>query len=85
MSDSPDSQINDPIFDKRWEDSEERSIAVTSNTPNSELSPPDSPVGKSAALKADSRAKSRSLATSLSLEDQVCRFSAICDACTNDT
>jgi len=72
MSDSPDSQINDPIFDKQWEDSEERSTAVTSNTPNSELSPPDSPTTKSAALtKIDGRTKSRSLAASLSLEEQV--------------
>jgi beta-glucosidase len=72
MSDSPDSQINDPIFDKQWEDSEERSTAVTSNTPDSELSPPDSPIAKSAGIdKIDGRAKSRSLAASLSLEEQV--------------
>lgn len=71
MSDSPDSQINDPIFDKQWEDSEERSTALTSNTPSSELSPPDSPTAKNAALKVDSRVKSRNLAASLSLEEQV--------------
>lgn len=72
MSESPDSQVNDPIFDKQWEDSEERSTAVTSNTPSSELSPPDSPITKTAGLnKIDSRAKSRSLAASLSLEEQV--------------
>jgi len=72
MSDSPDSQINDPIFDKQWEDSEERSTAVTSNTPDSELSPPDSPIAKSAGIdKIDGRANSRSLAASLSLEEQV--------------
>jgi beta-glucosidase len=75
MSESPDSQINDPIFDKQWEDSEERSTAVTSNTPNSELSPPDSPITKNAALnKVDSRTKSRNLAASLSLEEQVWQF-----------
>lgn len=70
MSDSPDSQINDPIFDKQWEDSEERSTAVTSTTPVSDFSPPDSPNTKTASLS-NSRVKSYKLATTLSLEEQV--------------
>jgi len=72
MSDSPDSQRSDPIFDKYGEDSEARSTADTSITPASQLSPPDSPTSKSATLNTvDNRAKSRSLAASLSLEEQV--------------
>jgi len=72
MSDSPDSQIHDPIFDRYGEESEERTTADTSRTPNSELSPPDSPTSKNAALtKADDRVRVRSLAASLSLEEQV--------------
>lgn len=77
MSDSPDSR-NDPIFDKYGEDSEERSSGDTSTTPNSELSPPDSPTSKNAALSKveDGRLKSRSLAASLSLEEQVRHFAS---------
>lgn len=73
---SPDSRMHDPIFDKFTEDSEGRSSGDTSTTPNSEISPPDSPAIKNAGLsKADvNRAKSRSLAASLSLEEQVRLF-----------
>ena len=76
MSDSPDSQINDPVFDKFAEDSEDRFSGDTNTTPNSELSPPDSPTSKNAALSQvdDKRAKARSLAASLSLEEQVRHF-----------
>jgi beta-glucosidase len=76
MSDSPDSQINDPIFDKFAEDSEDRSSGDTNTTPNSDFSPPDSPTSKNAALSKtdDKRAKARSLAASLSLEEQVRNF-----------
>ncbi len=70
---SPDSQINDPIFDKYAEDSEERSSGDTNDTPNSEISPPDSPITKTADLNQahDQRANARRLAASLSLEEQV--------------
>ena len=76
MSKSPDSQIEDPIFDKFAEDSEERSSGDTNTTPNSEFSPPDSPATKNAALNQqadvdDKRANARRLAASLSLEEQV--------------
>jgi len=75
MSDSPDSQRNDPIWDiaAQGEDmSEERSSADTSTTPASEISPPSSPTEKNASLNKDEpMAKSRILAASLSLEEQV--------------
>ncbi|KAH8679882.1 glycoside hydrolase superfamily [Tricladium varicosporioides] len=73
MSESPESQINDPIFDKYVEDSEERSSNHTNLTPNSEISPPTSPpVEKNdMATPIDPRASSRALAASLSLEEQV--------------
>lgn len=70
MSDSPDSQRSDPIFDKFGTDSEARSTIDTSITPASQLSPPDSPITKNVKL-VDNRAKSRTLAASLTLEEQV--------------
>jgi beta-glucosidase len=71
MSESPDSQTADPIFDKYVDDSE--SSRNESTTPNSEVSPPESPPSKNAVLDktVDERAKSRNLAASLSLEEQV--------------
>lgn len=74
MPGSPESQITDPIYDKYAEDSEERSSGDTNDTPNSELSPPDSPITKNSDLNqaSDKRASARSLAASLSLEEQVC-------------
>jgi len=75
MADSPDSQRHEPIWDitTPGEDmSEERSSADTSTTPASEISPPGSPARKTAPLiKSEPKAKSRSLAASLSLEEQV--------------
>jgi len=75
MADSPNSQRNDPIWDitAHGEDmSEERSSADTSTTPASEISPPGSPARKNAPLiKSEPKAKSRNLAASLSLEEQV--------------
>jgi beta-glucosidase len=79
MSDSPESEIRGPIFDKFENESEEPSNADISITPNTELSPPDSPTSKSAALSnvADRRSKSATLAASLSLEEQVSHFHAL--------
>ncbi|KAH8596601.1 glycoside hydrolase family 3 protein [Bisporella sp. PMI_857] len=76
MSVSPDSQRSEPVWDDitpHGEDtSEERSSADTSATPASEVSPPGSPVKRSAVLnKGDGKAKARSLAASLTLEEQV--------------
>lgn len=73
MAESPDSQRNDPIFDKYADDSEDRSNRDTNDTPNSELSPPDSPIAKNAEIKqpSDKRAGARLLAASLTLEEQV--------------
>ena len=76
MSDSPESEVRGPIFDKFENESEEPSNpsnADISVTPNTELSPPDSPTAQSAALSkpVDGRSKSRTLAASLSLEEQV--------------
>jgi beta-glucosidase len=73
MSNSPDSQTDDPVFDKFAEDSEYRSSGDTNTTPNSELSPPDSPASKNAGLAQgeDKRGNARRLAASLSLEEQV--------------
>ncbi|KAM3086084.1 hypothetical protein ACMFMF_000038 [Clarireedia jacksonii] len=68
MAESPNSQINDPIFDKFDEGSEVSSRDMVA-TPNSEFSPPGSPPTKNAAL--DPRTASRRLAASLSLEEQV--------------
>lgn len=69
MADSPDSLPNEPIFDKFGEDSE---TADTSITPASQTSPPGSPASKSVPLsQVDNRIKSRSLAASLSIEEQV--------------
>jgi beta-glucosidase len=72
MSESP---VSDPVFDNTAEDSEDRSSPSADTTPNSELSPPDSPIAKNAALKPDDeRANARTLAASLSLEEQVRLF-----------
>ena len=73
MSDSPESEVRGPIFDKFENESEEPSNADISITPNTELSPPDSPTTKNADLSktVDGRTKSRNLAASLSLEEQV--------------
>ena len=73
MSISPDSQINDPVFDKYGEDAEDRKSGETSITPDSELSSPDSPTSKNATLNPseDARANSRRLAATLTLEEQV--------------
>ena len=73
MSDSPESEIRGPIFDKFENESEGPSNADISTTPNTELSPPDSPTSKNADLSkaVDGRTKSRTLAASLSLEEQV--------------
>lgn len=73
MAESPDSQRNDPIFDKYAEDSEDRSTGDTNDTPISELSPPDSPVAKNSDINqpSDKRAGARILAASLTLEEQV--------------
>lgn len=73
MSDSPESEVRGPIFDKFENESEEPSNADISITPNTELSPPDSPTTKNADLSktVDRRTKSRTLAASLSLEEQV--------------
>ncbi|CZR55218.1 probable periplasmic beta-glucosidase precursor [Phialocephala subalpina] len=75
-AESPGSQRNEPIFDKYAEDSEERSSRSTNETPNSELSPPDSPAAKSVTLADDKRANARSLAASLPLEEQVSLLTA---------
>ena len=81
MSNSPESQINDPVFDKFSEDSGDHFSWDTNITPNSEISPPNSPRRKNAILSpaGDKRAKARSLAASLSLEEQVrhCRWGRI--------
>ena len=64
----------DPVFDsnKFTEDYEGQSTANTSTTPNSEVSPPESPKTGNARLgKGDGRANSRHLASTLSLEEQV--------------
>jgi beta-glucosidase len=73
MSDSPESQIADPIFDKVGEDSEARSTRTDSETPGSELTPPESPPNTNAELdkKEEGRARVRRLAATLSLEEQV--------------
>lgn len=65
MATSPDSQIDDPVFDTGL------SSPYTNTTPSSELSPPDSPASKNAALAQDKRGNARRLAASLSLEEQV--------------
>lgn len=66
MATSPENQIDDPVFDTEF-----RSPSYTNTTPSSELSPPDSPASKNAALAQDKRANARRLAASLSLEEQV--------------
>lgn len=67
MATSPDSQIDDPVFDADYL----ISPPYTNTTPSSELSPPDSPASKNAALAQDKRGNARRLAASLSLEEQV--------------
>lgn len=69
MAESPESQISDPIFDRFEEGSDILSSRDTIATPDSEISPPESPLEKHAIL--DPRTKSRQLAASLSLEEQV--------------
>ena len=73
MATSPDAQVEDPVFDKFQDESDFRSSGDTNATPNSELSPPDSPASKTAGLAQidDKRANSRRLAASLTLEEQV--------------
>lgn len=80
MPKSPDSQLNDPVFDQFPEDSEDRSSGNTDITPNSEFSPPASPEGKNAVPTSRTdygRAKARSLAASLSLKEQVRKSSSL--------
>ncbi|KAG9233164.1 glycoside hydrolase superfamily [Amylocarpus encephaloides] len=70
MATSPESQVHDPVFDRFPED---QSSSETTTTPNSELSPPDSPRNKNVDLRGgpDPRSNARNLAASLSLEEQV--------------
>jgi beta-glucosidase len=72
MPDSPGGEIREPIFDTLDNVSEKPNEDV-SITPNTELSPPDSPTRNGAALshQTDRRTKSATLAASLSLEEQV--------------
>ncbi len=65
------SDSTDSVFDKYEED--DRSSADTDTTPGSEISPPDSPTSKTLTLTQtdDKRADARTLAASLSLEEQV--------------
>lgn len=69
MAESPESQISDSIFDKFEEATDVTSSRDTVATPDSEISPPESPLEKHAIL--DPRTKSRQLANTLSLEEQV--------------
>ncbi|KAI9648015.1 hypothetical protein NHQ30_002643 [Ciborinia camelliae] len=69
MAESPDSQISDPIFDKLEEGSDAISGRDTVETPDSEMFLPKSTLEKHATL--DPRTKSRQLAASLSVEEQV--------------
>lgn len=73
MTDSPESQLAEPIFDKLGEDSEAQSTKNSSATPASEISPPESPPNASAVISKteDGRARVRRLVASLSLEEQV--------------
>lgn len=66
MASSPKSQADDSVFDTEF-----RPALETNTTPNTELSPPDSPALKDALLAQDKRADARRLAASLSLEEQV--------------
>lgn len=77
MSISPESQKSDSIFDSLHYDTEATVDGDTSTTtPITDLSPPRSPPYKNAALTdaRDSRARSLSLAASLTLEEQVWRL-----------
>ncbi|KAB8304181.1 hypothetical protein EYC80_003600 [Monilinia laxa] len=69
MAESPDSQISDSIFDKFGEGTGVTSSRDTVVTPYSEISPPESPLERHAVF--DPRTKSRQLAKTLSLEEQV--------------
>lgn len=75
MAESPDSQISDPLFDRCEEGSDVISSRDTVATPDSEVSPPETPLEKHAML--DPRITSRQLAASLSLEEQVKGFSSL--------
>lgn len=79
MTDSPESQIADPIFDKIGEDSETPSTRNDSETPGSEISPPESPPKTTAELdkNEEGRARVRRLAATLSLEEQVSPVSQV--------
>jgi len=61
------------VLDNYTEDSEGISTRNINDTPNTEVSPPESPSSKSATLidPNDKRANARTLAASLSLEEQV--------------
>jgi beta-glucosidase len=61
------------VLESYAEDSEGISTRNTNDTPNTEVSPPESPSSKSATLidPNDKRANARTLAASLSLEEQV--------------
>ncbi|RAL60486.1 hypothetical protein DID88_000261 [Monilinia fructigena] len=69
MAESPESQMSDSIFDKFREGTNVISSRNTVATPDSEISPPESPLEKHAIF--DPRTKSRQLAKTLSLEEQV--------------
>lgn len=74
MSASPEDQISPgsqlgSLFDKLTDTDLDNLTRESNTTPSSGPSPPESPVGKPADL--DKRANARSLAVSLSLEEQV--------------
>ncbi len=75
LSESPESQINDPIFDKYEDDPGYLSSEDTCATPISEMSPSESPWAKAAASNLDmsyvNKDRAHKLAASLSLEEQV--------------
>ena len=70
LLESPESRINDPIFDRYEDDPEDLSSEEASATPISEFSPSESP---KFAFDTYSRNKLRAhkLAASLSLQEQV--------------
>jgi beta-glucosidase len=76
-SESTNRRSSNPIFHKYAEDSEtsansSRDTTNAQGTPDTEVSPPESPLAKVAALvdPNDKRANARRLAASLSLEEQ---------------
>lgn len=73
LSDPVDDQIHDSVFDRSPDDSEYPSGVDTNTTPGSELYSPESPSTKPSELipPQDGREKSRALAATLSLEEQV--------------